>query len=85
VRRTDGVGAGDADGLGDGDPGRRDDDGDGAEDEPGLPGTAPLAGSLSGSAVRGLCAARWPEPPGYTRCGPDCGGRSWIEKDISRM
>lgn len=85
VRRAGGVGAGEADGLGDRDPGRRDDDGDGdGPGEAGLPGTAPLAGPLPGSPVLGLCTALWPEPPGSTRRGPDCGGRNRIEKDTSR-
>jgi hypothetical protein len=78
-RLPDVVGEGDADRLGDLEPGRPDADGSVV---PGLPGAAPLAGRLPGSAVRGLCTA--PRPLlGSTRRGSDCGGTNRIEKETS--
>src|ERR1022692_3407962 len=78
-RRPDVAGEGEADGLGDLEPGRPAGAGPSV---PGLPGSAPLAGRLPGSAVRGLCTA--PRPLlGSTRCGSDCGGTNRIENETS--
>src|ERR1022692_1787143 len=78
-RRPDVAGEGNADGLGDLAPGRP---GGPGPVVPGLPGSAPLAGRLPGSAVRGLCTA--PRPLlGSTRCGSDCGGTNRIENETS--